>query len=75
VRSLSARVRRIERTMSKHVCACGGPSRLRVIFEGRDPDPQPCPKCGTTGTVLRFVRGEPPPAWGERRESQTERVD
>lgn len=74
MKSLSVRVRRIEKTMSTHVCACGGPTRLRVIFEGRDPEPQLCTRCGTTGMVLRFVRGTPPPGWGERRalESQSE---
>lgn len=66
MRSLSARVRRIEKTMSMHVCPCGGDKRVRVVMEGRDPEPEPCARCATTGMILRFVRGEPPAGWAER---------
>ena len=67
---LRSRVRRVERALSGGGCACGGPRRLRMVIEGRDPEPGPCPKCGTVGTVLRIVRGEPPDGWAQRWETE-----
>lgn len=75
VRSLRGRVVRLERSAAatRSSCECGGPSRLRVVLEGRDPDPLPCPRCGTMGTVMMLVRGEPPPGWAERWSSESHR--
>ena len=64
MRSLSARVSRIEKALSdRGGCPCGGPRRVRMVIEGHDPEPEPCPGCGTVGTLIRIVRGEPPPGW------------
>lgn len=65
--SLRARLRRLETRVeaAKKDCPCGGPGRVAVRV-GDEPDPPPCPRCGTAGVVLRIVRGEPPEGWAEK---------
>jgi hypothetical protein len=48
-------VRRIERARPGHTaCACGGPWRVRV-FDNVEPDPHPCPRCGTFGKRILLM--------------------
>jgi hypothetical protein len=52
VRSLDARLRRVERVLNRtRPCPCGGPYRV-TVFDGVEPPPHPphpCPRCGTFG--------------------------
>jgi hypothetical protein len=65
--SIKARLRRLETRVevAKKNCPCGGPGRAVYRFGG-EPDPGPCPRCGTTGVLVRIVRDEPPEGWDER---------
>lgn len=66
MRSLAARVRRIERATPKdRPCACGGPWRLSIVLEQDDPMPEPCPRCGTTGKTIWLMPDSGPGVSGE----------
>lgn len=60
MRSIHARLKRMEKKMlDPSKCACGGPWRIQ-IWMGEGPEPGPCPKCGTSGKVIHLVRAERP---------------
>jgi hypothetical protein len=65
--NIRARLRRLETRVeaAKRNCPCGGPNRVAMCIED-EPDPPPCPKCGTSGVVIRIVRCDPPEGWAER---------
>lgn len=49
MRSVDARLRRIERAFNRErPCPCGGPWRV-TVYDGVEPDLAPCPRCGTYG--------------------------
>ncbi|MCC5823391.1 MAG: hypothetical protein LAT64_02545 [Phycisphaerales bacterium] len=64
---LRARLRRLETRAEAEIknCVCGGPNRVAIRI-GDEPAPDPCPRCGTAGMVVRIVRSEPPPGWAEK---------
>ena len=65
---LAARVRRMEARAGRAVACglCGGKKWISVVM-GEDGEPRPpCPRCGNPPTVIRLVRGEPPPGWADR---------
>lgn len=65
MRSLAARVRRVERAASKErPCPCGGPWRV-TLFDNVEPPPHPCPRCGTYGKRIVLVNDPGPGAKGE----------
>jgi len=60
MRSLSARLKRMEKTLlDPGTCQCGGPGRVR-IWMGDEPEPTPCERCGTSGTLVHLIRDVPP---------------
>lgn len=61
MRGLSRRVRALEvRGQERGPCAvCGGVSPLRFVM-GDEPDPAPCPSCGTEPYVVRVVEEQDP---------------
>lgn len=63
MRSLSARVSRIEKSRSGGVCPCGGPWRISMIIDGAEEEPEPCPMCGTRPRLIVLIKGTPPEGW------------
>lgn len=76
MRSLAARVRRIERTACQdRSCVCGGPWRASVIDDVGPPPhphpypypapPSPCPRCGTSAKWIVLMDDPGPGVNGE----------
>lgn len=64
MRSLDARLRRMEKERARdRPCRCGGPWRL-TVFDNVEPPPHPCPRCGTFGKRIVLMDDPGPVSLG-----------
>jgi len=60
MRSLSVRLKRMEKTLlDPGTCPCGGDHRVQ-IWMGDEPMPEPCALCGSPGMLIHLIRDSAP---------------
>lgn len=73
---IRGRVKRLERKLTAPGSCrlCGGVPRVKVLIGEDKPPPEPCGRCGREWTLVRIIRGEPPPGWEQRQKERRDRA-